>query len=98
MLEKELEAWCVKESKKKNCLLLKLSPQYTPGLPDRLLIGPYGDRLIEFKASGKKLTPIQVRMHAKIKAAGGQAYVCDSKEGFLEMLEDVSGDGGNVPV
>ena len=93
MLEKELEALCVKKSKEANCLLLKLSPQYCPGLPDRLLIGPYGEKLIEFKRTGGKLSPVQVRMHSKIKAAGGQVYVCDNAEDFRQLLEDVSGGG-----
>lgn len=98
MLESELEAWCRKEAMKKKLLLLKLSPQYTPGIPDRLLIAPGGMVLVEFKRPGGKLTKLQAGVHRKIQRAGGVVYVCDSKEGFLEIMSTVSGPGSDVPV
>lgn len=91
MLEKEIEALCVKHARKEGCLLLKLSPQYCPGLPDRLLVGPGGTVLVEFKRPGGRLTKIQAVMHRKIVNAGGRVYVCDSSEGFLEIMSAVSG-------
>ena len=99
MLERELEAQCVKHARKEGLLLLKLSPQYCPGLPDRLLIGPGGTVLVEFKRPGvRNLTKIQAVVHRKIVNAGGRVYVCNSIEGFLEIMSAVSGHGNDVSI
>lgn len=93
MMERELEAWCRDYARKNGYLLLKLSPEYTPGLPDRLLIAPGGLLLIEFKRAGGVLSKLQRVLHRKINATTGENYlhVCDSKEKFLEILSTVSG-------
>ena len=93
MLERELEGWCRDYARKNGCLLLKLSPQYTPGLPDRLLVAPGGIFLIEFKRSGGVLSKLQRVLHRKIIATTGEKYlyVCDSKEKFREIMQAVSG-------
>jgi hypothetical protein len=99
MLEKELEALCKKKSGQVGCLLLKLSPQYLAGLPDRLLIGPGGMVLVEFKRPGGKVTPLQAALHKQInRVRPGSVYVIDSKEGFLNLLQTVSDRGSDVPV
>ena len=93
MLERELESQCVKLARNNECLLLKLSPQYLPGLPDRLLVAPGGLVLIEFKRPGGRLTKIQAALHRKILniTNGRWLYVVDSKSGFLEIMQTVSG-------
>ena len=93
MLERELEAWARDYARKNGCLLLKLSPQYTPGLPDRLLVAPGGLFLIEFKASGGRLSALQRALHRKITATTGRKilYVCSTKEKFCEIMQAVSG-------
>ena len=92
MLEKELEARCAKVARKNGAMLLKLSPQYLPGLPDRLLVAPGGLVLIEFKRAGGKLSRIQAMLHRKITAITGEGflYVCDCEEKFLEIMSTVS--------
>jgi hypothetical protein len=69
-----------------------LSPQYTPGLPDRLLIAHGGLLLIEFKRAGGVLSKLQRVLHRTINATTGEKYlyVCDSKEKFLEIMQAVS--------
>jgi hypothetical protein len=89
MLEKELEAKCVKIARDSSCLLLKLSPQYCPGLPDRLLVCESGNYLLEFKRAGGRLTAVQNNMFRKISDAGGAAYVVDSIDKFCEVLDIV---------
>ena len=93
MLEKELEGWCRDYARKEGLLLLKLSPQYLPGLPDRLLVAPGGLVLIEFKRPGGRLTKIQAALHRKILniTNGRWLYVVDSKSRFLEIMQTVSG-------
>ena len=91
MLEKEIEAKCVKIARESGCLLLKLSPQYTPGLPDRLLVCASGNYLLEFKRTGGKLSAVQNNMFRKITAAGGAAYVINSVELFCEFLDYAQG-------
>lgn len=59
----------------------------TRGWPDRTF--SKSDRLlfVEFKAPGKKPTPLQAHMHQKLKAQGHDVYVIDSVEAGLELLQ-----------
>lgn len=70
--------------------MLKLSPQYSPGIPDRLLVTPAGMVLVEMKRAGGVCTPRQLLTHKKIQRAGGVVYVVDNKETFTELLSTLS--------
>jgi len=59
----------------------------TRGWPDRTFTT--ADRLIfvEFKAPGKKPTPLQTHTHTKLRAKGYEVFVIDSVEAGLELFK-----------
>ena len=95
--ERTLEAWCVGEAHRRGALLLKW--EGAKGVPDRILIRPnivyakgltytFGAAItfVEFKAPGKKPTPIQTAMHAKLQEHGAHVEIIDSREDFVSLL------------
>lgn len=45
---------------------------------------------VEFKKLGETATEEQARMHKELRERGETVYVCDSKESFLNALENHS--------
>ena len=52
----------------------------TRGWPDRTFIGPDRVIFVEFKAPGRKPTPLQSHIHRKLKEHGYEVHVIDSVE------------------
>lgn len=81
MLERDVEAWLVAETKKRGGTAYKFTSPQRRSVPDRLVLLPGGEIFfVETKAPGKKPTEGQVREHDRLRALGFRVYVMDSKE------------------
>lgn len=89
MTEKELEQWAYAKAKAAGALLLKQTSQ--TGIPDRLLMKPTAFCFVEFKRpDGKgRLSPSQYVTHKRLREKGFAVYVVDSKEQFINILNDL---------
>jgi hypothetical protein len=57
-------------------------------VPDRILIAPGGVVIfIEFKAPGKKATPLQKAIHEELRRMGCRVHVVDSVDLFSEIVQ-----------
>ena len=82
-MEKHIETKCRKFAKARGYVFWKLVVQGYPGVPDRLMLSAGGRVVfIEFKAPGKKPTPLQAAWHAKLRALGFEVHVIDNVLAF----------------
>lgn len=81
-MEKHIEAKCRKIAKARGHVFWKLEVAGYPGVPDRLMLSPGRVAFIEFKAPGKKPTPLQAAWHAKLRALGFTVHVIDNVSDF----------------
>lgn len=82
-VEKHIENKCRQIAKARGHVFWKLEVAGYPGVPDRLLLSTGGCVLfIEFKAPGKKPTPLQAAWHAKLRALGFTVHVIDNVSDF----------------
>jgi len=82
-MEKHIEAKCRKIAKARGYVFWKLEVAGYPGVPDRLMLSPGGRAVfIEFKAPGKKPTPLQAAWHARLRALGFEVHVIDNVSDF----------------
>jgi hypothetical protein len=81
-MEKHIEAKCRKIAKARGHVFWKLEVQGYPGVPDRLMLSPGRVTFIEFKAPGKKPTPLQAAWHAKLRGLGFEVHVIDNVSDF----------------
>lgn len=109
MLEREIEKAVCKYAESKGFTQYKFSSPAHAGVPDRLFLGPHGRVFfIEFKAKGKKPTPLQDRECARIVANGIDCYWVDNVDDgkkivdgqhavvlFLMTITGELGDGGD---
>lgn len=78
MLEKEIERQLVKSTKAKGGLCLKFNCLSMNGVPDRLLLMPYGKvAFVEVKAPGKKLRALQIKRKKQFESLGFEVFVID---------------------
>ena len=60
------------------------------GVPDRLVFMPGGRiYLVELKAPGKKLSPLQLKWKARFEKLGFNYYVIDSYEGVEVFINEI---------
>jgi len=81
-MEKHIETKCRKIAKARGHVFWKLEVQGYPGVPDRLMLSPGRVTFIEFKAPGKKPTPLQAAWHAKLRGLGFEVHVIDNVSDF----------------
>lgn len=88
MLEKTIENHLVKRVRAAGGMALKFVSPGTAGVPDRVVLLP-GGRIVfvELKAPGKKLSPLQQRLHSVMSALGADVRVVDSIEGASEVAK-----------
>lgn len=91
MHEKSVE----RELAKAVCSMGGLCPKWvSPGLdgvPDRLILLPYGRiGFAELKAPGKKPRPLQLRRKAQLERLGFKVYIIDTKEQIGGVLDEIS--------
>lgn len=86
--ETAVEAHLTKCVRATGGLSFKIAPTHA-GLPDRLLIFPGGFiYLVEVKAHGGAVSPIQHLMHERFRQRGVEVYVVWGKEGVDEFMRN----------
>lgn len=87
MLEKEIEKRVKAYAESKGWLTRKWTSPGHAFVPDQIFITPHGKVIFcEFKAEGKKPTPMQLREHIKLQAHKCRVHVIDSVEMGKEMV------------
>jgi hypothetical protein len=82
-VEKHIESRCRKHAKARGVIFWKLVVPGYPGVPDRLLLSTDGHAMfVEFKAPGKKPTPLQTAWHDKLRGLGFAVHVIDNVSDF----------------
>ncbi len=90
MREKQIEQKLVKAVRGMDGLALKFVSPGFDGVPDRLILLPYGRMAFaEIKSMGCKLRPMQVRRKRQLEALGFSVYVIDGEEQIGGMLNDI---------
>lgn len=78
MLEKQIERQLVKSIKAKGGLCLKFNCLSMSGVPDRIILMPYGKVVfVEVKAPGKKLRKLQIKRKKPFESLGFEVAVLD---------------------
>ena len=87
MLEKPIEAATRKYAIKNGWLTYKFKSPSQKGVPDRIFIKDGQNVYVEFKATGKKPTELQSRVHQQMREYGALVFVIDSIESGIALLE-----------
>jgi len=88
MLEKDIEKSVKRYAESKNWLTRKWTSPGHSFVPDQIFIRPDGLVIfIEFKRSGKKAEPAQLREHEKLRNHGCLVYVIDSVESGKALID-----------
>lgn len=90
MREKSIEQKLVKAVKAAGGVCPKLVCPGFDGMPDRMILLPYG-RLgfVEVKVPGKKPRPLQTARHEMLTRLGFKVYVLDSPEQIGGILDGI---------
>ena len=92
MLEKTIEHKLKSAVKNMGGIAFKFTAPGINGVPDRLVLLPYGKlAFIELKAPGKDMRPLQVRRKRQLEQLGFLVYCIDSAEqigGVLDAIEN----------
>ncbi len=90
MLEKAIEAKVYKYAEEKGFSQNKLSSPACRSVPDRIF---FADKqrcfFIEFKATGKKATPAQLRDHERRERQGHIVFVVDNVEDGKRVIDEM---------
>ena len=93
MNEKQIENKLVLAVKKLGGIAPKFVSPGFAGMPDRLIILPYGHiAFAELKAPGKKPRPLQLSRHRLLEGLGFKVYVIDSTDQIEQILTEIGGD------
>ena len=90
MLEKNIENKLTTAVKKAGGIAPKfVSPNYD-GMPDRLVLLPFGKlAFVEVKAPNKKPRPLQKARHKMLKRLGFKVYVLDDAEQIGGIIDEI---------
>jgi len=94
--ESTLEARCRKRAAALGWRLPKWVSPGNNGVPDRILLADGCLVFIEFKAPGKRPTPLQQHWIDWLNDHGLRAEVIDSYDAFETLVEELSGAGGRA--
>ena len=86
MRESLIERKCCQWAKVNGWLVYKFVSPSQSGVPDRLFIRNGQVVFVEFKATGEKLRPLQVKIIDKMREQGATVHVIDSVEGFIDVM------------
>lgn len=87
-----IESYLETQSKNRNILCFKFVSPGNKGVPDRILIGNGKTVFVELKAPGEKPRPLQKYVINKMRKAGADVRVADTKEKVNAILKDVMSD------
>ena len=94
MLEKHIEQYLVKKTRDRGGICLKLACTGIDGVPDRLVFLPgkhFG--MVEVKAPGKKLRPLQMSVHRMLEGLGFHTFILDGAEQIDLILDEIERNG-----
>ena len=90
MLEKTIEHKLKSAVKNMGGIAFKFTAPGINGVPDRLVLLPYGKlAFIELKAPGKDMRPLQVRRKKQLEQLGFSVYCIDSAEQIGGVLDAI---------
>ena len=90
MREKETENKLVKAVKLAGGLCLKFTSPGFDGVPDRLVLLPFGKiAFVEVKAPNKKPRPLQKARHRLLQKLGFKVYVLDDAEQIGGIIDEI---------
>lgn len=90
MREKETENKLVKSVKLAGGLCLKFTSSGFDGVPDRLVLLPFGKiAFVEVKAPNKKPRPLQKARHRLLQKLGFKVYVLDDAEQIGGIIDEI---------
>ena len=93
--EKTLEARLVREIEARGGMALKYTSQYHRGIPDRIILMPYGRiYFVELKSTGKRPTKLQMHAMRQLQERGFIAWVVDDTQKLEQFLLTVDVDQG----
>lgn len=82
MLERRIESATTQAVERAGGWAPKWVSPGNPGVPDRIVLLPGGRVVfVELKAPGKRPTPLQAKIHDRLRALGFEVRVIDSLEG-----------------
>lgn len=86
MLERDIESWSSRKARATGWWNRKFTSPGNRSVPDRVF-GKSWVFWTEFKATGKRLTELQLEEHKLMLAAGLRVYWTDCREGFAAILD-----------
>ncbi len=90
MLEKTIEHKLKSAVKNMGGIAFKFTAPGINGVPDRLVLLPYGKlAFIELKAPGKDMRPLQIRRKRQLEQLGFLVYCIDSAEQIGGVLDAI---------
>lgn len=90
MREKEIEQSLVKSVKTRKGICPKFNATNYNGMPDRLVLLPYGKfAFVEIKAPGKKPRALQLSRHRLLRSLGFKVFTIDDKEQIGVVLNEI---------
>ena len=90
MLEKTIEYKLKSAVKNVGGIAFKFTAPGINGVPDRLVLLPYGKlAFIELKAPGKEMRPLQVHRKKQLEQLGFSVYCIDSAEQIGGVLDAI---------
>ena len=91
MLEKSVEQKLTKAVKDKGGLALKfVSPNFN-GVPDRLVLLPYGKMaFVELKAPKKKMRALQIKRKRQLESLGFSVYCVDDVRVIGDVIDEIN--------
>lgn len=93
MREKAIERKLVKAVQAAGGIAPKLVSPGFDGIPDRLVLLPYGKMVfVEVKAPGKSPRPLQLARHRLLRRLGFRVYVLDGEDQIDRILREIGGD------
>lgn len=90
MREKTVEQKLVRAVKEAGGICPKWVAPGFDGMPDRIVLLPYGRlAFVEVKAPGKKARPLQRSRHELLRGLGFRVYVLDEPEQIGGILDEI---------
>ena len=90
MREKSIELKLSEAVRNMKGLSIKLTSPGFDGLPDRLVLLPYGKiGFVEVKAPGKKLRPLQQKRKQQLESLGFIVFCLDDTDSSGGMFDDI---------
>ena len=84
--EAKLQAKCVSYARRNKWWAAKLESPGMNGVPDFMFIRDGHMLFVEFKASGKKPTPLQLHIHQEMRLHGATVVVIDDFDEFRAIF------------